>query len=85
MLSIFSKAKINVYLKFYNIYKNLMKNNENTTLLHRWCNTTSPVYKDTCNWEKKLEIAQHDNCYINNFLKKVSKNEFITNKFLKKS
>lgn len=76
MISIFSKTKINFYLKFYNVYKNLIKSNENTTLLHRWCNTTSPVYKDTCNWEKKLEIAQLDNCYTNNFLK---------NNFLKKS
>ena len=31
--------------------------------LHRWCNNTSPRYKDTCNWEKKLEIASRDNCY----------------------
>ena len=31
--------------------------------LHRWCNNTSPRYRDTCNWEKKLEIASRDNCY----------------------
>ena len=31
--------------------------------LHRWCNNTSPRYKDTCDWEKKLEIASRDNCY----------------------
>ena len=63
-------VKINFYEKFNNIYKNLMKNRDNATLLHRWCNTTSPVYKNTCNWEKKLEIAQLDNCYTNSFLKK---------------
>ena len=37
--------------------------------LHRWCNTTSNRYKNICNWEKKLDNAQNDNCYtsyINN-------------------
>ena len=93
-MTIFSKSKINFYLKINDIFKNFMKNNENNTLLHRWCNNTSPIYKDKCNWEKKLELAQLDNCYTNNFLKKnnfkkitfflkVSKNKFITNNFFK--
>ena len=76
MISSFSKTKKNFYIKFYNIYINFMKSSENRTLLHRWCNNTSPIYKDTCNWEKKFDIAQKDNCYTNNFLK---------NNFLKKS
>ena len=70
MVPIYTKTKIKFYVKFYNIFKNIIKSKENTTLLHRWCNTTSPVYKNTCNWERKLEIAQSDNCYTNNFLKK---------------
>jgi hypothetical protein len=42
---------------FYN-YNSLPK-------LHRWCNTTSPIYKDSCNWEKKIDNANRDNCYTN--------------------
>mgnify|MGYP001193329780 CR=1 FL=1 len=42
----------------------LFENNyDNMTQLHRWCNTTSPKYKDTCDWEKKLDNAGRDNCY----------------------
>lgn len=40
-------------------------NYNNMTDLHRWCNTTSPKYKNTCNWEKKLDNAGRDNCYSN--------------------
>ena len=36
---------------------------DNMTNLHRWCNTTSPKYKNTCDWEKKLDNAGRDNCY----------------------
>lgn len=32
------------------------------TDLHRWCNKTSPKYKDSCDWEKKLDNAGRDNC-----------------------
>ena len=43
--------------------------NSHLPKLHRWCNTTSNRYKNICNWEKKLDNAQNDNCYtsfINN-------------------
>lgn len=33
--------------------------------LHRWCNHTSNRYKNSCNWEKKLENAVQDNCLGN--------------------
>ena len=45
------------------IEKLMNKNNDNMTSLHRWCINTSPKYKDTCNWEKKLDNAGRDNCY----------------------
>ena len=65
MLSQYAKSKIKTYNRIYSaVYTIFMKNNENTTLLHRWCNTTSPIYKNICNWERKLDIAQLDNCYI---------------------
>ena len=65
MLSQFAKSKIQTYNRIYSaVYMIFMKNSENTTLLHRWCNTESPIYKNTCNWERKLDIAQLDNCYI---------------------
>ena len=38
-------------------------NNNNVTKLHRWCTIVSPVYNKTCNWEKKMEFAQKDNCF----------------------
>ena len=38
-------------------------NYDNMTSLHRWCNTTSPKYKNSCDWEKKLDNAGRDNCY----------------------
>ena len=40
----------------YNPYSNLPK-------LHRWCNTTSPIYKDKCDWEKKMNQANIDNSF----------------------
>ena len=47
------------------IEKLFENNNDNMTDLHRWCITTSPKYKNTCNWEKKLDNASRDNCYTN--------------------
>lgn len=38
---------------------------ESMTKLHRWCNTTSPKYKNSCDWIKKLDNAGRDNCYSN--------------------
>lgn len=40
----------------YNSYSDLPK-------LHRWCNNTSPVYKDKCDWEKKMNQANIDNSF----------------------
>ena len=39
---------------------------DNMTNLHRWCNTTSPKYKKTCDWKKKLDNAGRDNSYSKN-------------------
>ena len=36
---------------------------DNMTNLDQWCNTTSPKYKNTCHWEKKLDNAGRDNYY----------------------
>lgn len=47
------------------IEKLFNSNNEQLTDLHRWCNTTSPKYKNICNWEKKIDLAGRDNCYTN--------------------
>jgi hypothetical protein len=46
------------FIDYFNNYNSLPK-------LHRWCNTTSPIYKDSCNWEKKIDNANRDNCYTN--------------------
>jgi len=46
------------FIDYFNNYNSLPK-------LHRWCNTTSPIYKDLCNWEKKIDNANRDNCYTN--------------------
>ena len=62
-----------MYINFYNSYFRFLKNNDNTTMLHRWCNNTSPIYKNTCNWEKKLENAQLDNCYSGLYNQKTNK------------
>ena len=45
-------------IEHFDSYNNLPK-------LHRWCNTTSPIYKDSCNLEKKIDNANRDNCYSN--------------------
>lgn len=34
---------------------------DTTTNLHRWCHKHSEKYKDTCNWETKLDYANKDN------------------------
>ena len=31
------------------------------TALHRWCVATSDVYKNSCNWEHKVDAAMRDN------------------------
>lgn len=55
----------NVLKKSYikNITKNFIDVDKDLPNLHRWCNTTSSRYKNICNWEKKLDNAQNDNCY----------------------
>ena len=30
-------------------------------LLHRWCHRSSPAYALTCEWEKKVDLANRDN------------------------
>lgn len=53
-----------LFIRISSTIDKLFKNNyDNLTDLHRWCNTTSPKYKDTCDWEKKLDNAGRDNCY----------------------
>tara|TARA_Y100000816_G_scaffold148324_1_gene105301 strand:+ start:565 stop:840 length:276 start_codon:yes stop_codon:yes gene_type:complete len=53
-----------LFMKVSDSLNKLLKNdNDSMTKLHRWCNTTSPKYKDNCDWEKKLENANRDNCY----------------------
>ena len=52
-------TRINNYLEKiinYDTNKDLPK-------LHRWCNNTSPVYKDKCNWENKMTQANIDNSF----------------------
>jgi hypothetical protein len=34
---------------------------ENPTNLHRWCHKQSDKYRDSCNWETKLDNANIDN------------------------
>lgn len=57
--------------KIFKIVKNTLDNyykydvDKNLPYLHRWCNTTSIRYKDTCDWEKKLDDANSDNSYSN--------------------
>ena len=34
---------------------------DNTTNLHRWCHKQSDKYRDSCNWETKLDNANRDN------------------------
>jgi len=63
IINIFKK-KMNI-IKYYNNKYLLLDDTAKLTLLHRWCNTTSPKYKNICNWEKKLDNAQIDNCYTN--------------------
>ena len=54
----------NKYSNIFSYYiQKIFISNDNLTDLHRWCNTTSPRYKDTCDWEKKLDFAGRDNCY----------------------
>ena len=31
------------------------------TQLGRWCHVTAPMYEKTCNWESKVDMANHDN------------------------
>ena len=49
--------------RFSGYIQKILKPNDNLTDLHRWCNTTSPKYKHTCDWEKKIDFAGRDNCY----------------------
>ena len=53
---LFAKISSNLNKLFEDKYDNM-------TNLHRLCNTTSPKYKNTCDWEKKLDNAGRDNCY----------------------
>ena len=53
---LFARISMSIDKLFANDYDNM-------TDLHRWCNTTSPKYKNTCHWEKKLDNAGRDNCY----------------------
>ena len=55
---LFTKISMTIE-KLFNI------NDKELTDLHRWCNTTSPKYKNICNWEKKIDLAGRDNCYTN--------------------
>jgi len=34
---------------------------DNTTNLHRWCHKQSEKYRNSCNWETKLDNANRDN------------------------
>jgi len=51
--------------KYFINFINYLNNIDNVTKLHRWCNNTSPIYKYTCDWEKKNDNANRDNCYTN--------------------
>ena len=31
------------------------------TMLGRWCHVTAPLYRSTCIWEKKVDMANMDN------------------------
>ncbi len=55
----------NVNRELYSIYLNFNKYDVDADLpdLHRWCNSVSQRYRNTCNWEKKLDNANRDNCY----------------------
>ena len=55
----------NVNRELYSIYQNFNKYDVDANLpyLHRWCNSVSQRYRNTCNWEKKLDNANRDNCY----------------------
>lgn len=55
-----------IFRNFSDYIQKLFTSNENVTYLHRWCNTTSPIYKNTCDVEKKIEFAGKDNCFSNN-------------------
>jgi len=55
---------------FIKIQKSLEKvinidTDKNLPNLHRWCNTASYRYKNSCDWEKKIDNANRDNCYTN--------------------
>jgi len=52
----FSNLKL-IFKKFYT--------EQNLPKLHRWCTIVSPIYKNSCNWEKKMELAAKDNCFKN--------------------
>ena len=58
MLNYFKNNLIKIYNKLFNL-------NNNFTKLHRWCTVVSPIYKNTCNWEKKMDLAAKDNCFRN--------------------
>lgn len=67
---------MNSLTKSFPIIKNFIKflsnNQDDFTKLHRWCTIVSPIYKNSCNWEKKMDMASMDNCYHNH--NKISKN-----------
>ena len=64
------------YLTYKKSFLSLFIQNNNITKLHRWCTVVSPIYNKTCNWEKKMELAQKDNCF-NNYNKTLKEDVFI--------
>jgi len=61
---------------FKTFLQSIFNDNNNVTKLHRWCTIVSPVYNKTCNWEKKMEFAQKDNCF-NSYKKPIKEDIFI--------
>ena len=61
---------------FNKIIKLFQNNQDDFTKLHRWCTIISPIYKDTCNWEKKMDMAAKDNCY-HNYSQKIKEEVFV--------
>jgi hypothetical protein len=58
----FNSGLPKIIIKFSEYINNIFINNyDNTTNLHRWCHNHSEKYKDTCNWETKLDYANKDN------------------------
>ena len=53
------------FSKFIDHFINHFNGLDTLPKLHRWCNKTSPIYKNICNLEKKIDNANRDNCYTN--------------------